>query len=79
MQKRKPGQPHKGWKGSARKSHQHIDPAIQLQRQEERLCTCEAVGSGEEHADWCVAEAFNRIPKTMTAERALEWIKDNRL
>lgn len=78
MQKRKKGQPHKGWKAATRKSHRSVDPALKLQRQEARRCTCDATGSGEGHALWCSAEIFDRIPRRMTAERALNWLSENR-
>jgi hypothetical protein len=48
------------------------DPAIKLQRIEEKLCTCGAAGSGEGHTDWCPAEKFDRIPKNMRADEALK-------
>lgn len=48
------------------------DPAIILQRAEEKLCGCGAAGSGEGHADWCQAEKFDRIPRRMTAADALK-------
>ncbi len=49
-----------------------LDPAIKLQRAEERLCKCGAAGSGEGHADWCAAKKFDRIPKNMSAASALK-------
>lgn len=49
-----------------------LDPALKLQRIEEKLCTCGAAGSGESHCDWCEAEKFDRIPKTMSAANALK-------
>lgn len=52
-----------------------LDPAIILQNKEERLCDCGAAGSGESHCDWCPAEKFDRIPRRMTAEKALDWLK----
>jgi hypothetical protein len=53
-----------------------LDPAIKLQRWEERICECGAAGSGECHSgDWCPAEPFDHIPRRMTAARALRWLK----
>lgn len=49
-----------------------LDPAIKLQRAEERFCECSAVGSGESHADECPAAKFDAIPRRMTAESALK-------
>lgn len=49
-----------------------MDPAIKLQRAEERLCECGAAGSGEGHADECPAKKFDRIPRRMTAKGALK-------
>lgn len=51
---------------------QKLDPAIKLQRAEERACQCGAAGSGEGHADWCQAERFDRIPRRMGAKAALK-------
>ena len=34
-------------------------PAEQPHEKEQRLCTCGAAGSGEEHEDWCAADALN--------------------
>jgi hypothetical protein len=48
-----------------------IDPAIKLQRAEERQCECGAAGSGEGHAPECPAAKFDRIPKNMTAAQAV--------
>jgi hypothetical protein len=47
-----------------------MDPAIKLQRAEERLCECGAAGSGESHAPECPAAKFDHIPRKMTAARA---------
>lgn len=51
-----------------------LDPAIKLQRMEERRCECGAAGSGEGHTDWCKAAVFDRIPKKMDAAQALVWL-----
>ncbi len=50
------------------------DPAIRLQRAEDRLCECGAAGSGEGHADWCKARKFDRIGPDVSAEDALEYV-----
>lgn len=55
-----------------------LDPATKLERREERLCGCGAAGSGEGHADWCRAAEHDRIPRKMTAEQALKWLKRRR-
>lgn len=47
------------------------DPALRLQRAEEKLCECGAAGSGEGHADECPAKKFDRIPRRMSAKDAL--------
>lgn len=47
------------------------DPAITLQRAEERLCECGAAGSGEGHAPECPASKFDRIPKGLNATQAI--------
>lgn len=52
-----------------------LDPAIKLQRMEERLCSCGAAGSGEGHADECPAAKFDLIPRKMTAAKALIFVK----
>lgn len=52
-----------------------MDPAIKLQRAEERACECGAAGSGEGHTDWCPAEKFDRIPKRMTAADAVKRLR----
>lgn len=53
-----------------------LDPSTKLQqKKEERVCECGAAGSGEGHAGWCKAEKFNRIPRTMSATKALRWIQ----
>lgn len=49
-----------------------LDPAIKLQRAEERLCKCGAAGSGEGHAPECPAAKFDHIPRNMTATNALK-------
>lgn len=48
------------------------DPAIKLQRLEERLCDCGAVGSGFAHTEWCKAVKFDRLSKNVSAEQALK-------
>ncbi|HZP77514.1 MAG TPA: hypothetical protein VFB45_15325 [Pseudolabrys sp.] len=48
-----------------------LDPALRLQRIEEKLCECSAVGSGEGHSSDCPAKKFDRIPRNMTAAAAL--------
>lgn len=52
-----------------------IDPAIKLQRAEERACQCGAAGSGEGHTDWCPAKKFDHIPRDMTAAEALKHLR----
>jgi hypothetical protein len=52
-----------------------LDPAIKLQRAEERLCTCSSVGSGESHAPECPAAKFDYIPRRMTAAQALKVLR----
>lgn len=54
-----------------------LDPAIKLQRAEERACQCGAAGSGEGHTEECPAEKFDRIPRGMTAAAALEYLATN--
>jgi hypothetical protein len=52
-----------------------LDPAIKLQRMEERLCQCGAAGSGESHVPECPASKFDRIPRKMTAAKALIFVR----
>lgn len=52
-----------------------MDPAIILQRHEERLCDCGAAGSGEGHTEWCKAAKFDSVPKHMDAAEALQFLK----
>lgn len=51
-----------------------LDPAIKLQRAEERLCECSAVGSGESHDPGCPAAKFDRITRRMSAADALKLV-----
>lgn len=52
-----------------------MDPALKIQREEERLCECGAAGSGEGHTDWCPANKFDRIPVDMSAADAVAMLK----
>lgn len=42
-----------------------MDPAIKLQRKEERLCECGAAGSGEGHTEWCPATHLDVVDEAM--------------
>jgi len=53
-----------------------LDPAIKLQRMEERQCWCGAAGSGEGHAPECAAAKFDLIPRKMTAAKAIDFIRN---
>lgn len=52
-----------------------MEESTRLQKAEERLCDCTAVGSGEGHADWCKAKKFDTVPSTMSAADALTFLK----
>jgi hypothetical protein len=49
--------------------------ATDLDKLEEKVCSCGAAGSGEGHTEWCDAEMWDRIPEHMYAPQALEWVK----